>query len=32
MDVNDYIREAKLNDPRNYKVLAKDPITLITTL
>ena len=29
MDVNDYIREAKrkLNDPRNYKVLAKDPTT-----
>ena len=27
MDVNDYIREAKrqLNEPRNYKVLAKDP-------
>ena len=27
MDVNDYIREAKrqLNDPRNYKVLAKNP-------
>ena len=27
--VNDYIREAKcqLNDPRNYKVLAKDPAT-----
>ena len=29
MDVNGYIREAKrqLNDPRNYKVLAKDPAT-----
>ena len=29
MDINDYIREAKrqLNDPRNYKVLAKDPTT-----
>ena len=29
MDVNDYIREAKrqLNEPRNYKVLAKDPTT-----
>ena len=29
MDVNDYIREAKrqLNEPMNYKVLAKDPIT-----
>ena len=29
MAVNDYIREAKyqLNDPRNYKVLAKDPTT-----
>ena len=29
MDVNDYIRKAKrqLNDPRNYKVLAKDPTT-----
>ena len=29
MDVNDYIREAKrqLNDPRNYKVIAKDPTT-----
>ena len=27
MDVNDYIREAKLNDPRNYKVLAKDLTT-----
>ena len=27
MDVNDYIRDAKrqLNEPRNYKVLAKDP-------
>ena len=27
MDVNDYIRETKrqLNEPRNYKVLAKDP-------
>ena len=27
IDVNDYIREAKrqLNNPRNYKVLAKDP-------
>ena len=27
MDINDYIREAKrqLNDPRHYKVLAKDP-------
>ena len=29
MDVNDYIRETKrqLNEPRNYKVLAKDPTT-----
>ena len=29
MDVNDYIRESKrqLNEPRNYKVLAKDPTT-----
>ena len=29
MNVNDYIREAKrqLNDPKNYKVLAKDPTT-----
>ena len=29
MDVNDYIGEAKrqLNEPRNYKVLAKDPTT-----
>ena len=29
MDVNDYIREAKrqLNEPRNYKVLAKDSTT-----
>ena len=29
MDVNDYIREVKrqLNDPRNYKALAKDPTT-----
>ena len=29
MDVNDYIREAKrqLNNPRSYKVLAKDPTT-----
>ena len=29
MEVNDYIREAKckLNEPRNYKVLAKDPTT-----
>ena len=28
-DVNDYIREAKrqLNDSKNYKILAKDPIT-----
>ena len=27
MNVYDYIREAKrqLNEPRNYKVLAKDP-------
>ena len=29
MVVNDYIREAKhqLNDPKNYKALAKDPTT-----
>ena len=29
MDVNDYIREAKrqLNEPRNYKVLAKEALT-----
>ena len=29
MDVNDYIMEAKckLNDSKNYKVYAKDPIT-----
>ena len=29
MDVNDYIRETKrlLNDPRNCKVIAKDPVT-----
>ena len=29
MNVNDYIREAKrqLNDPKNYKFLAKDPTT-----
>ena len=29
MDVNDYVTEAKrqLNDPRNYKVFAKDPTT-----
>ena len=28
-DVNDYIRKAKrqLNDSKNYKILAKDPIT-----
>ena len=34
MDVNDYIREAKrqLNDPRNYKVLAKDPTTTYNDL
>ena len=29
MEVNDYVREAncKLNDSKNYKVLAKDPTT-----
>ena len=29
IDVNDYIREdqRQLNDPMNYKVLAKDPTT-----
>ena len=29
MDVSEYIKEAKrqLNNPKNYKVLAKDPAT-----